>query len=98
MYAAQEQALPVNSIKNHIDGQDKSSMCRLCGESSETVMHLNSGCPLLAKSKYRIRHDIVGKHIHWLLLKKHRITTGNLRYSHVPNVVTEIDDGKVTIY
>ena len=63
-------------------------MCRLCGESSETVMHLSSGCPVLAKSKYRIRHDVIGKHIHWLLLKKHGTPTGNKWYSHVPNVVT----------
>ena len=96
--AAQEQALRVNSIKNHIDGQDVSPMCRLCGESSETVMHLSGGCPVLAKSKYRTRHDIVGKHILWLLLKKHMILTGNQWYSHVPNVVTEADDRKVTIY
>ena len=40
-------------------------------------MHLSSGCPVLAKSKYRIRHDIVGKYIHWLLLKKYGIPTGN---------------------
>ena len=73
-------------------------MCSLCGESSKTVMHLSSGCPVLAKSKYRIRHDIVGKHIHWLLLKKHGIPTGNKWYSHVPNAVTETDDGKVIIY
>ena len=96
--AAQEKTLRVNSIKYHIDGQDVSAMCRLCGESSETVMHLSSGCPVLAKSKYQIRHDIVGKHIHWLLLKKYEIPTGNKWYSHVPNVVTETDDGKVTIY
>ena len=96
--AAQEQALCVNSIKNHIDGQDVSPMYRLCGESSETVMHLSSGWPVLAKSKYQIQHDIVGKHIHWLLCKKHGIPTGNKWYSHVPNVVTETDDGKVTIY
>ena len=74
---AQEQALRVNSIKNHIDGHDVSPMCRLCGESSETMIHLSSGCPVLAKSKYRIRHDIVRKHIHWLLRKKHWIPTGN---------------------
>ena len=72
-------------------------MCRLCGESSETVMHLSKSCPVLTKSKYRIRHDIVGKHIHWLLLKKHGIPTGNERYGNVPNVVTQTDDGKVTI-
>ena len=42
--AAQEQGLRVNSIKNRTDGQDVSPMCRLCGKSSETVMHLSSGC------------------------------------------------------
>ena len=52
--AAQEQALQVNLMKNHIDIHDVSPMPRLCGESSETVMHLSSGCPVLAKSKYRI--------------------------------------------
>ena len=75
--AAQEQALRVNSIKHHTDGQGTSPMCRLCGESSETVIHLSSGSPVLAKSKYRIRHDIVGKDIHWLLLKKDGIPTGH---------------------
>ena len=40
----------------------------------------------------------MGKHINWLLLKKHGIPTRNKWYSHVPNVVTETDDGKVTIY
>ena len=84
--AAQEQALLENSIKNHTDGHDVSPMCRLCGESSETVMHLSSGCTVLAK------------HIHWLLLKKHRVPTGNKWYSHASNVVTETDHGKVTIY
>ena len=96
--AAHEQALRGNSIKNHIDGQDLSPMSRLCGETSETVMYLSSGFPVLAKSKYRSRHDIVGKHIHWLLLKKHEIPTENKWYSHKPNVVTETDDGRVTIY
>ena len=96
--AAHEQALRGNSIKNHIDGQDLSPMSRLCGETSETVMYLSSGFPVLAKSKYRSRHDIVGKHIHWLLLKKHEIPTENKWYSHEPNVVTETDDGRVTIY
>ena len=51
---------------------------------------------MLAKSKYQIRHDIVGKEIHWFLLKKHGIPTGN--NIHVPNVATETDDGKVTMY
>ena len=68
--AAQDQALRAKSIKVHIDGQDLSPMCRLCGESTETVRHLSSSCPALATSKYRIRHGILGKHIHWLVLRK----------------------------
>ena len=53
---------------------------------------------MLAQSKYLIHHGIVGKHVHLLLLKKHGIPTGNKWSCHVPIVVTETDDGKVTIY
>ena len=60
-------------------------MCRLRGEMNETVMHLSNGCPVLGKSKCQIRHDIVGKHIHGLLLKKYGIPTRNKWYS--PDVV-----------
>ena len=96
--ATQEQALQVNSIKHHLDDQDISPMCMLCGKSSQTVIHFSSGCPVLAKSKYRIRHNIMGEHIHWLLLKKHGILTRNKWYSHVPDVMAETDDVEVTIY
>ena len=43
---AQEQSLRVNLIKHHIDGHDVSPMSRLCGESSETVIHLSRSCPV----------------------------------------------------
>ena len=33
-----------------------------------------------------------------MLLKKHRIPTGNKWYSHVSNVITEANNAKVTIY
>ena len=49
---AQEQTLRVNLIKHYIYNQDLLPICRLCGELSETVMHLSSGCPVLAKSDY----------------------------------------------
>ena len=38
----------------------------------------------------------MGKHIHWLLLRKHGIPTGNKLYSHVPNVVMETGNRKVS--
>ena len=53
---------------------------------------------MLAQSKYRIQLGILDKHVHLLLLKKHRIPTRNTWCCHVPNVVNETDDGKVTIY
>ena len=73
-------------------------MCKLRGELSETVMHFNSGCLVLAKSKYQILHNIVGQHINWLLLKKYGIHAGNEWYNHLSNVVTKRDGDKVTIY
>ena len=66
LYAVQEQALRVNSIKHNTDDQNVSLMCRLCGKLSGTLMHLSCGFPVLAKLKYQIRHDRVSKHIHWL--------------------------------
>ena len=35
------------SIKHLTDGQDPSTLCRLCGKLSEMVMHLSSGCPVI---------------------------------------------------
>ena len=52
--AAQEQALQVNSIKNHNDGQGVSAMSRLCGKSSETLIHLSSGCSVLASRNIKL--------------------------------------------
>ena len=96
--STQEQALRVNSIKRHTERQDISTMCSLCVELSEMVMHLSSGWPVLAKTKYHIRHDKMRKHVTWMFLKKHGIPVKNMWYRHVSNIVTETDDGKVTIY
>ena len=96
--AAQEQALRVNSIKVNIDGQDGSPLCRMCGKTNETVQHLVSGCTVLAGTKYMTRHDIVGKQIHWLLLKKYSIPVADKWYQHVPQTVIESCGGDVVIY
>ena len=40
--------------KTHTNVQDVLPMCRLCGESTGTEMHLSSGCSVLAKTKYQI--------------------------------------------
>ena len=83
-------------VKHYIEGPDVPPICRFCKESSETVIHLTSGFPVLAKSKYRVRHNILSKLIHCMLLEKYGIHTGNKWYNNISNVVTERDDG--TIY
>jgi hypothetical protein len=45
--------------------QDIESRCRLSKQYEETIDHLISGCPTLAKNEYIIRHDKVCTH-HWL--------------------------------
>ena len=40
----------------------------------------------------------MGKHVHWLLLKKYGIPVANKWYEHVPQVVTERADGKIKVY
>ena len=47
---AQDQALRTNSIKNRIDKEHVSPMCRLCGEQEETASHIVTKCKKLAQS------------------------------------------------
>ena len=55
--AAQDQCIKTNYYRNKIlkDGTDP--MCRICGKFQETVDHLVSGCPELAKTEYMQRHN-----------------------------------------
>ena len=68
--AAQEQALRTNAIKNGIDHQDVSPLCKLCKEKVESVTHIVSSCSVLAGNQYRKRNDKLGKKVHKLLCKK----------------------------
>ena len=63
--AAQEQALRTNSIKYSIDKTSETPLCRLCGDATETVRHIVSGCKKLAQREYRMRQDKVALRVHW---------------------------------
>ena len=71
--AAQEESLPTRCRKVRIYGEEGDPKCRLCGKFDETAMHLASGCGELAKRQYLIRHDGMGKRVHWELCKKYEI-------------------------
>ena len=49
----------------------ETTLCSLCGESTETVSHIVSGCRKLAQREYRKRHDKVALQVHWELYRKY---------------------------
>jgi hypothetical protein len=51
-------------LKEEVD-----SKCRLCKQHEETIVHLTSWCPMLAKNEYLTRHYKVGAHLHHSILK-----------------------------
>jgi hypothetical protein len=48
--AAQDQAISTDYFKRKILEEEIESRCRLCKEYEETIDHLTSGCPILAKN------------------------------------------------
>ena len=61
--AAQDQTISTNYFKNKILKQKIESKCRLCKQHEETIDHLNSGCPILAKNVNLMRHVKVCRHL-----------------------------------
>jgi hypothetical protein len=72
--------------------QEIENRCRLCKEYEETVDHLTSECPTLAKNEYIIIHDKVCTHLHYSMCKKLETETAENWYSHIPQPVTEHED------
>ena len=60
--AAQDQAISTNYFKNTILKKETESKYQLCKQHEETIDHLTSGCPILAKNEYLMRHDKVYTH------------------------------------
>ena len=88
--AAQEQALRTNSVKCYIDKTSDSCLCKLCGNISETVWHIVSGCANLAQKEYKKHHDKTAVGVHWELSKKYDLECGEKWYEHKPLSVRTI--------
>ena len=93
--AAQDQSLSTNYIKNKIHGQDISPKCRLCGDKDETIDHILNGCPKLAQSEYKKRHDKVAAAVHWSMCKNYHIPCPDKWYNHQAEKVIENDEVKI---
>jgi hypothetical protein len=93
--ADQDQAISTNYFKRKILKEEIESRYRLCKEYEETIDHLTSGCPILAKNEYVIRHDKVCVHLHYSICKTLGIETTENWYSHVPKLVCQHKDTTV---
>ena len=95
LIAAQNNAIRTNHIKARIDKTQRNSKCRLCGDRDETINHIISERSKLAQKEYKIRHDWVGKVIHWEMCKKFKFDPTNKWYMHNPAPVLENNTHKL---
>ena len=94
--AAQDQAISTNYFfKNKILKEEIESKCQLFKQHEETIDHLTSGCLILAKNKYLMRHDKVCTHLHFSRCKALGTETTDKWYTHIPKPVCE--EGDVTM-
>ena len=96
IFAIQDQVIKTRAYEKSILQSDVEDTCRVCGKEPETLMHLASGCPILAQTEYISRHDNIAKHIHWQLLKDRGTQACDHPWEHQPQTITLAD--KSTIY
>jgi hypothetical protein len=60
--------------------------------TNKTFDHPTSGCPIMAKNEYVIRHDRVCTQLHCSICKTLGIETTENWYSHIPKPVCQHED------
>ena len=82
--AAQDQSLKTKNyqyaIMKSIPRTDAN--CRLCKGSLETIDHIVSACPVLARTSYIERHNRIVKYVHFEMCKARDLPTGASRFDH----------------
>jgi len=68
--AAQDQAPQTKYYAIKILNTETDSKCRLCQQFDETIDHIISACPILAKEQYVKRHDQVCAQLHFTICKE----------------------------
>ena len=71
----QDQAISTNYFRKKILKEEIKSKCRLCTQHEETIDHLTSGSPILAKNEYLMRNDKVCTHLQYSICKALNIET-----------------------
>ena len=63
--------------------------------NNNNIIIITSGCPILAKNEYLMRHDKDCSHLHYSIYKALGIETTDKLYTHMPKPVYE--KGDVTV-
>jgi hypothetical protein len=96
--AAQDQVLQTKYCATKILNTETDSKCRLCQQFDETIEHIMSACPILAKEQYIKRHDRVCAQLHFNICKETGLKLDKKHwYEHVPESIQTSQGGKVTI-
>jgi len=96
--AAQDQALQTKYYATKILNTETDSKCRLFQQFDETIDHIISACPILAKEQYIKRHDRVSAQLHFNICKETGVQLDKKHwYEHEPKSVGTSQGGKVTI-
>ena len=95
LFAAQDQGLTTNGFLK-MCGLRQDDKCRFCHTTTESTIHLVSGCQtLLAEGHYTCRHNKVCTYLHWMICQDKNIPTQEV-WLHEPQPVTATDE--VTIF
>ena len=97
LVVAQNQSIRSNLVKAKIDKSQKGTLCRVCKKADESIDHVVNDCSKLAQKKYKsmIRHDNLGKIVHWNLARKCNFEAGDKWYEHEPESVSASEDYKI---
>ena len=96
--AARDQALQTKYYATKILSTETDSKCRLYQLFDESIDHIISACPILAKEQYIKRHDSVCAQLHLNTCKETGVQLDKKHsYEHVPISVETSQVGKVTI-
>ena len=92
--AAQDQALQTKYAPKILN-TETDSKCGLCQKFDETIDHIISACPILAKEQYIKRHDRVCAQLHFNICKETGVQLDKKHwYEHVPKSVETSQGGK----
>jgi hypothetical protein len=88
--AAQDRALNRKYYATKRLQTEMNRKCRLCQQHDETIDHIISACPILAKEQYVKRHDKVSAQIHFNICKEIGVQLDKKHcYPHIPNSVVK---------